>query len=276
MKTMFKSILVALSFLLFSQPIQAKSWGNTRSNDSLNRLKVMYQTKDLTIFEHYRQVFNHIETLSDWANVYRMAVAQRHTLAKPMAQAQEDWLTQNSGEQPDFSWAESLFPGFQLAYVAEGTVLELFVNYEDFAALARKTSSPEDNAFIQLMIHAHGPTFTYYPLWFAQTWDYGGCSFAGKGIHIERLNEMQNVLKLGATFVPEIKDLKTALIKDLTESQYFCQSKASAFQEIQSLIKHPLLDATEQAALKKRLQELNSDKKLEFNCLSEGVGCSFG
>lgn len=270
---MIKNFFYGLFSLLLLLPVQAAE----PKAHSLEQLKQMYTPAERQVLERYRRDFNQVYTLGDWAELYRLAVSQRQVLAGPLSRAQEAWLTDpNPQAQPDFSWAEVFFPGMNLAYVAEGTQLELFVNYQDFAALARKTPSPEDDAFMRLMIKAQGPSFSYYPKWFVQTWDYGGCSLAGKGIHQEVLKEMQNVLKLGPTFVPEIQDLKQDLLKDLTEGRFFCQPKAAVRQEIKGLVGNPLLDASEEQSLKKRLSELDQNATLEFNCLDPKSTCSFG
>ena len=137
-----------------------------------------------------------------------------------------------------------------------------------------RTAEPADNAFFALMQKAYGPSYTHFPLWFNQTWDYGGCSWLGKGLHTSLLKEGLRLRQAKNPFAPELQELEAEILRDLQQSKSFCLPAARAQQELKGLL--PLLPAA-RPGLQKRLQQLQTGKELEFDCEGKNQGkCGYG
>lgn len=167
---------------------------------------------------------------------------------------------------------QAMIPGLRPTFEAEGTALVLETDYKAFAQAAAKTPEKADDAFFALMKKAYGDYNYVWGAWFNQTWDYGGCTRLGKGIHTALFTEL-NKQKQGA-FAAELKPLEEALLHDLRKSDKFCLPRPQVVKELQQLL--PLLPAAAQPAMKKRFEQVKSDPKLkEFDCDGKGH-CQYG
>lgn len=222
-----------------------------------------------TYAQHFQSVGNQAQLLA----TYREALQLKKKL--------EPWLKKYSDAMqklPDYPSEAELkqlgaqLPGLRPGLVAEGTMLDLMTDFAGFAKVAAKTPETADNAFFSLMQQAYGSHETYWGTWFNQTWDYGGCTWLGKGIHTRLLQGIQQ--QQPGAFGSELKPLQESLLRDLERSDKFCLPRPQVVQEFQQLL--PLLPAAVRPRLQQRLQRVKTDPKLkEFDCNGKG-NCSYG
>jgi hypothetical protein len=166
-------------------------------------------------------------------------------------------------------------PGLWPALVAEGTMLVIYPDYAAYAKAAQRTTGKGDDAFFALMQKAYGETYTDYGQWMQQTWDYGGCSWLGKGLHTQLFQGIAQLRKAKNPLAPELKVLETDLLQDLQQSQQFCLPQAKVIQEMQKVI--PLAPAAARPQLKQRLEQLKKPTpEMGFDCNREGASCAYG
>ncbi|MGK0366731.1 MAG: hypothetical protein ACI85O_003806, partial [Saprospiraceae bacterium] len=150
---------------------------------------------------------------------------------------------------PDLRWLQQTLPGFHLGSAAEGTIYWFYRNLKQFSEKASKTRGKADDDFINLNIqlHPNDSIEYFYPVYFMQTWDYGGHSLLGEGKHLEILTSANEVMaKHPSTFDIEINQIKDDLIQDLTASpQGYWYGKSRILSEIDKIIKAELGILTE-------------------------------
>jgi hypothetical protein len=118
---------------------------------------------------------------------------------------------------PDLSWLNESLPGFVPELVAEGTSYYMFLDFRQWYPLAEKTVEKADNEFLDLMVQVHpmDSVAYFFPSWFLQTWDYGGNSLLGKGIHLKILEKIEQIQSNTDLFNTEIRSIKESLIGDI-------------------------------------------------------------
>lgn len=165
----------------------------------------------------YRADFNSVENPRDLENVFIRGTILRDSLVQIMSKKIE---IVDHEKLPDLSWIEDAMPGFILGMVAEGTGYYLFQNYGQMKVWAKKTSAPEDDAFFEFIsfINAGQDIERFYPVWFEQTWDYGGYSLLGEGKHLETLTRMEKIMEEQQLFRNPVLKLKMRLLKDILNS----------------------------------------------------------
>lgn len=141
---------------------------------------------------------------------------------------------------PDLFWLEQAFPGFQPALVAEGTIYYLFADYKKWLVQAKRTSGSKDDQFVQVAIQffPEDSIEYFYPAYFIQTWDYGGHSLLGRGLHMSLLSALENQFEGGqGTIDPVLVDWKQGLVNDITRPEItYWESLGSMQQELADIV----------------------------------------
>ncbi len=165
----------------------------------------------------YRTDFHSVENPRDLENVFIRGTILRDSLVQKISEKIE--IT-NHDRLPDVSWIEDAMPGFTVGMVAEGTRYYLFQDYGKMSAWASTTTEEEDDAFFEFMgfVNAGQDLESFYPVWFEQTWDYGGYSLLGEGQHLAVLNKMEKMMETRQLFRNPILKLKMKLLKDILNS----------------------------------------------------------
>lgn len=224
----------------------------------------------------YKKNFEQIRDQSQLIQAYRQALKLKQELAPNLDQYSESLL--QAGNYPDYTELESwqpLMPGLAPLLVAEGTMIVLEPDFVSYASAAKRTPQAEDNAFFALMQQAYGEVYTDYPLWFNQTWDYGGCTRLGQGIHRRILQAAQQQIFNKSPFKPELASLEAELWQDLLQSNNFCLPQTQVVYEFEQLL--PLAPQAEQPRLKLRLRALQAGSpNLGFDCDARPEACHYG
>lgn len=164
----------------------------------------------------YRKAYYSANTSEDFSKLFKMGKQLRDTMVTILEQKIEVMNTAEN-QLPDLFWIEEAMPGYETALVAEGTVYYLFQNLKDFQKITNKTSGSEDDDFLNLLlkVHAADSIEYFYPAWFLQTWDYGGHSLLGQGIHLDILQTADITLKKSNMFIAEIIKIKEDIVNDI-------------------------------------------------------------
>ena len=162
----------------------------------------------------YRTDFNSVENPRDLENVFIRGTILRDSLVQTMSEKIE---ILDHEKLPDLSWLEDAMPGFTLGMVAEGTRYYLFQDYGKMKQWAEKTTDKEDDVFFEFInfINAGEEIESFYPIWFEQTWDYGGFSLLGEGKHLSTLKRMEKLMAEQQLFRNPVLKLKMKLLKDI-------------------------------------------------------------
>ncbi len=202
----------------------------------------------------YRQQYHQVPTSTAFAANYREGNKLRDTLVSLI----ESKITVGDYKTlPDLFWLEEALPGYVAQLVAEGTLYYLFQDYGKLQDLAAQTKGREDDEYINLCMHVHSldSVENFFPSWFLQTWDYGGSSLLGQGVHFRLLQEMGGISQNSKIFEPEILALKDKLVNDITwtENSYW-EPMASIQKELDQILAAslPILNAEDVIALETR------------------------
>jgi len=224
------------------------------------RLQTLFGEELSTRICSYRQSFSAANSAEMLAMAYREGTALRDTLVRIMEEKIE---VDHSAELPDLFWLEQALPGFETQLVAEGTAYYLFWNYKTLAERAEATTGTEDDAFasLQLSVFPDDSIEYFYPAWFLQTWDYGGHSLLGRGVHLSTLQKIDQLLEKSDLFTPELSRLKARLVNDMTEPHVtYWETKEKIQTELDRILgaDFSVLTETDKALLQDRRQSFEN------------------
>lgn len=215
--------------------------------------------------KQYRIDLEAIKTIGDLTDTYAKSIDLRDTLVNVIG-AYTNQMSQDS--LPDLFWLKDIMPSHQPQLVAEGTAYYLFNDYKKWLEIAQKTPSKEDDEFIalNLLLFPEDSIEYFYPAWFLQTWDYGGSSLLGRGVHQKILNKSSDIWTEESSFVfkKEIQRIKDDLLQDiLSRETTYWERKSVILVELDSIIqlKYPILSKNDIIALQKRRDEFNAPEK---------------
>lgn len=160
--------------------------------------------------------------------------------------------------------------GLYLGSAAEGTVYYFYHNYAELGRLARLTSSPYDDQFVEVLVQESDDTIsTFYPVYFMQTWDYGGYSRLGGGKHYELLQAVSRLHRETTAFDKHLEDIKEPLLQDiLSSSEGYWYDRPKVLAEIDRILANERLwlDPEERELLQMRRENIADTNNSEpFN-----------
>ncbi len=199
-------------------------------------MKALFGESLTTDIHSYQKDFQSVERLDDFVAVYRKGQELTDTLLYCIEQrlpAEGRWPL------PDFFWLENWLPGYEMQVVAKGTAYQLFENYKDWLKLAQRTPAQDDDAYLAVCLntYARDSIEYYYPGWFIQTWDYGGHSLLGRGIHCKVLVAMNQMAQSSGLFKEDLQGLKEQLLQDIMQSEEgYWEQAAPILVELDSIL----------------------------------------
>lgn len=233
------------------------------------RLQTLFGEELSARIRSYRQSFNAASSDEAMALAYREGTVLRDTLVRIMEEKIE---VDNPEELPDLFWLEQTMPGFETQLVAEGTAYYLFWNYKTLAEKAANTGGTADDEFmaLQVSIFPDDSIEYFYPAWFLQTWDYGGHSLLGRGVHFQTFQKIDKLLEKSDLFAPELTHLKTRLVNDMVEPYVtYWETKEKIQAELDTILQtnFNVLTAADKMVLKERRQlfEVPDSNRIEVN-----------
>jgi len=228
------------------------------------RLTTMFGADMEAAISDYRIDYQSMKSAEDFAQAYRRGIRLRDSIVTPLERSIEVGAFD---ELPDLFWLEQVMPGFQPTLVAEGTSYYLFADYRDWVEKATETSGEMDDAFIDLAIQFYqGDSVEYfYPAFFLQTWDYGGHSLLGRGIHLHLLNEMETFQQAyPGHFSAAIHSFLQQLVDDMTAAHVTYWEPAEAIvEELEQIAEKQWTMFTKEhnIAINTRLQQFRKPEK---------------
>jgi len=252
------------------------AWGGNTPANAEDKLKKIIGSEVFGELYSYRQSYLGVKTQSQWFNVLQMARKLSPKISPPLSQLHQSAWNNPRTKPLDFGWVEPMTPGLKSRLVAEGTELVMALHYPTFTKLAQQTPEKGDDQLMALLQKARGEYSTNWPNWFAQTWDYGGCTHLGSGLHLQLWQELQRLQGQAPLFAPELTELRNDLLADILQVRSFCQPQSQVLKELSQFFRAPGLSTTELQNLKKRGVAVQKGKDLEFNCLTEMGKCHFG
>jgi hypothetical protein len=263
-----------VSFLLLNQFF---AWGsNSPAATPEQRLKQIVGNQAYADLIAYRQNFKTVRKQTDWVKLFKQARGLQDNLSPPLSALHEKFWNMPKAKPLDFGWVEPLTPGLKVSLQAEGTSLVMVLHYPTFAKLAALTPENADDNLISLLIKAEGERSNAWPRWFNQTWDYGGCTKLGSGLHLSVWQDIQKQSKQAPFLAFELNRIRAALVKDLKDNRLFCLPQAAVLREYDQLLKAPGWSAQEKKDLTQHLNLIKKDPQFEYDCASEKVNCSYG
>ncbi len=232
------------------------------------RLQNMFGKDIARYIKTYRTKYKEAKTSAEFAKVYGNGLGIRDTMVALM---QKDIGIVDYEKLADLNWLEQTMPGYIVQLAAEGTVYYLFNDYAQFNDKAKQTEGNEDDVMADLLLSlfAMDSVEHFFPSWFMQTWDYGGSSLLGKGIHFKLLQKMDEVSKTNL-FQKETNDLRDRLINDITGPNVeYWESQKQILDELDKILDQGFQHLTKEdvIALEKRRKEFKNLKasKIKVN-----------
>ncbi len=159
-----------------------------------------------------------------------------------------------SSPDTDFFWINQLLDGLLLHYVPEQKKHYLFRDLTYWKELTFQTPAPEDDAFLDLLLACYPADSIayYYYGWQLPLDDQTLCSLLGSGIHSDVLVKLDSALDSTGYFRPEILQLKTALLNDITTTSRFWMPLPAVQQELDSILQknYAFLEVGDRVALR--------------------------
>lgn len=203
------------------------------------RLKSFFGNTITDESHSYRKAYYSAKTSEDFSKVYKTGEQLRDKMVTILEKKID--VTQLDYEKlPDLFWVEESIPGYETALVAEGTIYYLLKNFKTFQKTANKTSGKEDDDFIELNIKVHESDSIeyFFPAWFLQTWDYGGHSLLGQGVHLSILTLADKNLKKSDMFLDETIKIKNEILDDIAGKEItYWEPAAKAKKELDDILK---------------------------------------
>lgn len=225
------------------------------------RLEKVFGNKLVFEIEQYQKDFAAVKTDKDFVLMYRNAMKLQDKLNEKLEIKYEMY---NVSDFPDLFWIDDAIPALNAELVGEGTMYSLLFNYKQLNVAATKTTSSLDDEFIKLLVAKHkGENEYFFPVWFLQTWDYGGYSLLGEGKHVAMLNRMQRLADKTNLFDAEIQAMKNELLDDITTRNEYGEQKEKIIVEINNIINnnYELISADEIIGLKTRIKMFEEPEK---------------
>lgn len=274
-------IFICISFVLSCQSEPTSSSSKEISEEDFEAQELSTEEKELRskirallgeelnmALIAYRKETKEIQNINDFSATYIQGLQLRDTLVELLGQYIES-LEPDS--LPDLFWLKEAMPMYQPQLVAEGTSYYLFNDYRQWLEKAEQTAAKEDNDFVALNIALFPDDSIeyFYPVWFMQTWDYGGSSLLGRKKHQSLLSQATRFYTTASdtVFKQEIMKLKEDLVNDILskENNYWEQQKA-ILVELDTIIssKYTILSPNDLIALQKRRAEFAEPEKYDI------------
>jgi hypothetical protein len=237
------------------------------------RLETIFGKQLTTSIDRYRLLYQSSKRSRDFARTLRTGTLLRDSLVEIL---EKKFDLSNFELPPNLEWLEEAFPGYSAQLVAEGTQYYLFKNFKVMHDKVQATEGYEDDEYMELcfQVYQQDSIENFYPTWFMQTWDYGGHSLLGRGIHKRILEEIEEILDNTDLFEPEILQIKAKLLQDiLNPENTYWENSEKIVQEINDILSpnFTILSEEETASLRARMAMFESpfDHGIKLDVKSE-------
>ena len=149
------------------------------------------------------------------AMYYRQGLALRDTLNLLISRM----VTREAGTPlPDLFWLNEMTPLFLLQQMNAGANAYMFTDFRILVKIASNTPGKQDDAFVKVCLEAYPSDSieSALPVWIFPLSAESGYSNLGQGNHLKTLRSIDRALLAGDLFRPELLDLKSRVLEDIT------------------------------------------------------------
>lgn len=242
-----------------------KAGKNLKNRLITKRLEQFFGNEIVKEVENYQAQFQNTKTDKEFASLYRSNKKLSNSMNYKFNEFFEFGI--DDLDYPDLFWIDDPIPAMSLSLVAEGTMYQVFTNIDDLEEKAKTTQGELDDEFTSILKAMHDDEIEYYyPVWFLQTWDYGGYSLLGQGKHIEILNQLDTLASKTDIFDTEIKRIKTQLMEDITNGKDYGEKSEIILTEVDSIINsnYRILTESDLLVLKNRRAMFETPEKYDI------------
>ncbi len=203
----------------------------------------------------YTKEKKNIQTLP----AFRLLYTRASTLQDSIGYKLNNWTKVNaSSSRPNFFWLNDLLDGLLLHDVAEEGKFYLFRDLKKWQQYSQKTAAKEDDNFIEVLLSVYqSDSIEYFFYDWQMPLQQGKiCSTLGSGVHRQVLDKMEIALDSNSYFEPEIEELKTAMINDISLSAYYWLPLENILSELDTILikDYKVLNQNDKTELKNRKQ----------------------
>lgn len=170
--------------------------------------------------------------------------------------------------------------GIQSDCVAECTEFDFTLDLKELKPLTLKTEGELDDLLFEIFDLTdgdYGGTGFGWHNWFVRTWDYGGGSLFGTGIHLDLLKKI-NALKVKTTIYNDLlQQYQNNLLHDIQHGTYM-KTQAETTEELKTILNLKFLSSEEKASLQLLLGNWEKGDGTCKNCVAGfyQFGCETG
>lgn len=229
------------------------------------RLQTLFG-KELTkgIYDFQRN-FDAIRTARSFERCFLSSQKLRDQLITKLSLRQKH----SDNSLPDLFWLNELLPGYILQLTDDGAAYRIYADFKEWNRKTLATKEKIDNEFIKLCFQLHpADSIEYdYKSWFIQTWEHGGNSLLGRGVHLNTLAQMDSLRQKSHLFEPFYQDTKTNLLEDIINpSNSYWEEETKILAELDSILSknYSILEAQEIIALQARREMFSKAEELQI------------
>lgn len=228
--------------------------------------------------ESYRKAYTAATTAEELVSVYLQTEKTAQKL-RPVIQRQHDRNMDGNCRQPcilKFNYLMNYIPAGTISIAAEGTAAFLHTVPELFYHKALTTEGKYDDLYFDLESYYYGIQDRLWPAYTERTWDYGGHSLLGQGIHLTILKKADTVLKTGSLLDREVHDMRSRTLKDIEDYNIYYEDSEAIITELKKILESAELSGEEKAMLKRRIIQFKDPESfgISLNCKKEN--CPYG
>lgn len=179
--------------------------------------------------------------------------------------------------QTMFEKIQAKIPLIDLSCAAECTYIMISPGNAAWMKMAGQTSGTHDDDYFALVDMVFGDYHSRNSLgavWFEGTWDYGGNSLLGEGLHYKVLAQCEKITK-DSPFQKEIAEIAQLCFDDAVEWKTLKYTPEKAIAELEKILMLEIGKGNADA-IKKRIGELRNPKKHEIQVDCEHNDCAYG
>jgi hypothetical protein len=247
------------------EPIQAMS------QDRLALLQGFFSAEGIARIQRFETDLGSVATVEDFLRAYYAVDSLEYPNLPDTMDAIYPFVNADFG-----------IPGVMSSCEAECTEPSFDRNMDTFAAVAAGTPSDLDDAFVQL-VSDFGGSFYGFGSYFMQTWDYGGYSEFGTGIHVSLLQQIVGLQARTDLFSEDLERARNTLFGDMAGYNIcFGPSRAAVRSELLAVRGMDWVSEDEGNAIDARLSLLDrtcldcEQRALETDCASQSCSCASG
>lgn len=173
-----------------------------------------------------------------------------------------------------FQWLDTIVPGMCFMEY-DGPAVSLFPKFSAFVELASTTPETSDDAYFGLLANLYQGDCTDLPSWFLKTWDYGGVSLLGSGIHYSLLLQIQEIISNEPEVAELVWGFHNMVISDINNAPAYQYDVKTIITEVEKIRNEIELSAEDKQQLQERIGLFKDPAGvIQLNC--QKGDCVFG